>query len=184
MGPIDSVRIRLSAVLGTVRLPMNRFLRMGRGAVIELNAGEDDNVQILANNVPIAHGEVTIQNNKVAVTASEIFKSAARRSATPPTLVSDWIICYLHCPGACGRGGIGRRAALRSLWGKPRGSSSLLDRTIYFTPYYPHPRGAVPSDDPGQDRAPASDAEEPHPLGELLSAGRSGGADQCLRRSL
>src|SRR5436190_15705983 len=30
----------------------------------------------------------------------------------------------------CGRGGIGRRAALRSLWGKLRGSSSLLDRTI------------------------------------------------------
>ncbi len=29
----------------------------------------------------------------------------------------------------CGRGGIGRRAALRSLWGKLRGSSSLLDRT-------------------------------------------------------
>src|SRR6056297_903610 len=29
----------------------------------------------------------------------------------------------------CGRGGIGRRAALRSLWGNTRGSSSLLDRT-------------------------------------------------------
>ena len=29
-----------------------------------------------------------------------------------------------------GRGGIGRRAALRSLWGQPCGSSSLLDRTI------------------------------------------------------
>src|SRR6056297_1027722 len=31
----------------------------------------------------------------------------------------------------CGRGGIGRRAALRSLWGNTRGSSSLLDRTIH-----------------------------------------------------
>ena len=30
----------------------------------------------------------------------------------------------------CGRGGIGRRAALRSLWGNTRGSSSLLGRTI------------------------------------------------------
>ena len=29
----------------------------------------------------------------------------------------------------CGRGGIGRRAALRSLWANPRGSSSLLGRT-------------------------------------------------------
>ena len=30
----------------------------------------------------------------------------------------------------CGRGGTGRRATLRSLWPKGRGSSSLLDRTI------------------------------------------------------
>ena len=31
----------------------------------------------------------------------------------------------------CGRGGIGRRAALRSLWGNTRGGSSPLDRTIH-----------------------------------------------------
>ena len=30
----------------------------------------------------------------------------------------------------CGRGGTGRRATLRSLWPKGRGSSSLLDRTM------------------------------------------------------
>ena len=35
----------------------------------------------------------------------------------------------------CGRGGIGRRAALRSLSGKPGGSSSLLDRTTLLTLY-------------------------------------------------
>ena len=35
-------------------------------------------------------------------------------------------------PQTCGRGGIGRRAALRSLWANPRGSSSLLGRTISY----------------------------------------------------
>ncbi len=35
-----------------------------------------------------------------------------------------------------GRGGIGRRAALRSLWGKTRGSSSLLGRTIFSSQLY------------------------------------------------
>ena len=34
-----------------------------------------------------------------------------------------------RAPQTCGRGGIGRRAALRSLWANPRGSSSLLGRT-------------------------------------------------------
>ena len=37
-------------------------------------------------------------------------------------------------PQSCGRGGIGRRAALRSLWANPRGSSSLLGRTIFSVP--------------------------------------------------
>ena len=32
-----------------------------------------------------------------------------------------------------GRGGTGRRAALRALWARARGSSSLLDRTIWKT---------------------------------------------------
>lgn len=36
---------------------------------------------------------------------------------------------FVPAPTTCGRGGIGRRAALRSLWPKGRGSSSLLDRT-------------------------------------------------------
>ena len=35
-----------------------------------------------------------------------------------------------RAPQKYGRGGIGRRAALRSLWANPRGSSSLLGRTI------------------------------------------------------
>ena len=42
----------------------------------------------------------------------------------------------LSCQGQCGRGGIGRRAALRSLWGNTRGGSSPLDRTILSTREY------------------------------------------------
>ena len=44
----------------------------------------------------------------------------------------------------------------------------------------PRPRGSIPPDDPGQDRALAPDAEEPHPAGELLPAGRSGSPDRGL----
>jgi transposase InsO family protein len=44
----------------------------------------------------------------------------------------------------------------------------------------PRPRGSIPSDDPGQDRALASDPEEPDSAGELLSAGRSGSPDRGL----
>ena len=47
-----------------------------------------------------------------------------------------------------------------------------------------YPRRAQPSSDPGQDRALAPDAEEPHPAGELLPARRSRSPDRSLRRPL
>ncbi len=50
---------------------MEQFLRMGRGAVIPLDSFEHDDVWILANNHPIARGEITIEGDKVAVTITE-----------------------------------------------------------------------------------------------------------------
>jgi putative transposase len=55
-----------------------------------------------------------------------------------------------------------------------------LDAREHQTPA----RRALSSDDPGQDRALAPDPQEPHPVGKLLSAGRSRGSDQSLRRRL
>ena len=89
MGPIDSVKVQISAVLGTVKLPINQLLRMGRGAVIELDATEEDAIEIRANNIPVAIGEITIQNDKIAVTVTERLKSSARRAAAVRPLVSD-----------------------------------------------------------------------------------------------
>ncbi len=48
----------------------------------------------------------------------------------PPKAFLLWA-CVCLVNKSCGRGGIGRRAALRSLWEQSRGSSSLLDRTIF-----------------------------------------------------
>lgn len=47
---------------------MQQLLRMGRGAVIPLDATERDEVWVLANKHPIARGEVSIQNERVCVT--------------------------------------------------------------------------------------------------------------------
>lgn len=79
MGPIDSVKIQLSVVLGRSKMPINQLLRMGRGAVIELDTDLDDEVEIRANNLPFARGEITIVNNKIAVTVREKLKSSMRR---------------------------------------------------------------------------------------------------------
>ena len=51
-------------------LPMSQLLRMGRGAVIPLDASESDEVWILANNHPVARGEIEIREDRIAITVT------------------------------------------------------------------------------------------------------------------
>jgi len=54
---------------------MHQLLRMGRGAVIELDSHQDDPVTILANDTPVAKGEIQIQGDKIAVSVVDLLKS-------------------------------------------------------------------------------------------------------------
>ena len=53
-------------------MPIHQVLRLGRGAVIELDASEDDEVRILANNLPVAKGTVIVSGNKIAVEVKQL----------------------------------------------------------------------------------------------------------------
>jgi flagellar motor switch protein FliN/FliY len=64
---LDNVSLEISVVLGTCLMPVHQVLRLGRGAIIELDAGEDDDVKILANNLPVAEGTVVVNGNRIAV---------------------------------------------------------------------------------------------------------------------
>ena len=68
---VHNVEIELSVVLGRCTLPMHQLLKMGRGAVIQLGQGADDQVWILANNHPIARGEIAIDGERVTVIVTE-----------------------------------------------------------------------------------------------------------------
>ena len=70
MSQVKSVDVEISVVLGRSVLPMQQLLRMGRGAVIPLNANEHDEVWILANNHPVARGEIQISDDKIAVSVT------------------------------------------------------------------------------------------------------------------
>jgi flagellar motor switch protein FliN len=71
---IENVKVEISVVLGRSVIPMHQLLRMGRGAVIELNSKQDDPVMILANDRPVARGDIIIQGDKIAVSISELLK--------------------------------------------------------------------------------------------------------------
>ena len=67
---VDAVQVEISIVLGRSVVPMQQLLRMGRGAVITLDANAQDEVWILANNHPVARGEIQIQNDKIAISVT------------------------------------------------------------------------------------------------------------------
>ena len=70
MSQINAVNVEISVVLGRMVLPMSQLLKMGRGAVIPLDAGEGDEVWILANNHPVASGEIEIREDRIAITVT------------------------------------------------------------------------------------------------------------------
>ncbi len=77
MPTLDTVSLDITVVLGTTAMrPVHQVLRLGRGAIIELDASEDDEVQILANNLPVAKGTVVVQGNRIAVEVRELLPRA------------------------------------------------------------------------------------------------------------
>lgn len=79
MVTIEGVHCDISVVLGSTAVPVHQILRMGRGAIIELDANGNDDVTILANDMPVAKGTVTVSGNRIAVAVSRLLPR-------PPTL--------------------------------------------------------------------------------------------------
>ncbi|MFC3070274.1 FliM/FliN family flagellar motor switch protein [Phenylobacterium soli] len=64
---VKAVNVEIQVVLGRASLPMQQLLRMGRGAVIPLDATVNEEVWILANNHPVARGEIQINDEKISI---------------------------------------------------------------------------------------------------------------------
>jgi flagellar motor switch protein FliN/FliY len=67
LSQVKAVNVEIQIVLGRSTLPMQQLLRMGRGAVIPLDATVNEEVWILANNHPIARGEIQINDDRISI---------------------------------------------------------------------------------------------------------------------
>ncbi len=68
---VETVDLEISVVIGTAVMPIQQLLRMGRGALIELDARVDDYAWIYANNRLIARGEIVVNGETVSVQIKE-----------------------------------------------------------------------------------------------------------------
>ena len=80
MSSMEGLHVDLTIVLGRTRMPVHMLLRMGRGAVIELESSDTDMVEILANDHPIARGQVVVTGTRIQVEITEIIPKPTRTS--------------------------------------------------------------------------------------------------------
>ncbi len=66
-------------VLGTTSMPIHQVMRLSRGAIIELDATEQDEVIVLANNMPIASGIVNVNHNRISVEVKSMLSRSPDR---------------------------------------------------------------------------------------------------------
>ena len=99
MSALDDLKVNLSVVLGRNRMPLHMLLRMGRGAIIELEATESDMVEILANDHPIARGQIIVTGTRIAIEVTEILKKA-EIVRTPGVTIGDGAIARLAAAAA------------------------------------------------------------------------------------
>ena len=75
-GAIYGVRVNVAVVLGKANLRVHQLLKLGRGAVVELDRRTNEPVEVYANDRLIAYGEVIItEGDKIGVTLTEVVKT-------------------------------------------------------------------------------------------------------------
>lgn len=72
---IYDIPVQISAVLGRSSMKVSQLLKLGRGAVIELDRKVGESIDIYVNNRLVARGEVVVVEDKLGITMTEIVKS-------------------------------------------------------------------------------------------------------------
>lgn len=72
---IYDIPVNVSAVLGRSTMQVSQLLKLGRGAVIELDRKVGEAIDIYVNNRLVARGEVVVVEDRLGITMTEIVKS-------------------------------------------------------------------------------------------------------------
>ncbi|MCF3947498.1 MULTISPECIES: flagellar motor switch protein FliN [Acidiphilium] len=73
---VYDIPVLVSAVLGRSTMQVSQLLKLGRGAVVELDRKVGDPIDVFVNNRLVARGEVVmIDDTRLGITMTEIVKS-------------------------------------------------------------------------------------------------------------
>ena len=77
---VYDIPVQISAALGKAEMQVNQILKLGRGAVVELDLKVGEAIDIYVNNRLIARGEVVVVEDRLGITMTEIMKSESQAS--------------------------------------------------------------------------------------------------------
>lgn len=72
---VYDIPVQVTVVLGKTSMQVSQLLKLGRGAVIELDKKVGESIDIFVNNRLVARGEVVVVEDRIGVTMTEIIKS-------------------------------------------------------------------------------------------------------------
>ena len=72
---VYDIPVQISAVLGRANMQVSQLLKLGRGAVVELDRKVGEAIDIYVNNRLVARGEVVLVEDKLGVTMTEVIKA-------------------------------------------------------------------------------------------------------------
>ncbi len=71
---VQDIQVQVSVVLGRAKMQVNQLLKLGRGAVVELDRKVGEPIDIYVNDRLVARGEVVVVEDRIGVTMTEIIK--------------------------------------------------------------------------------------------------------------
>ncbi len=71
---VQDIPVNISVVLGKTTMQVNQLLKLGRGAVVELDRKVGEPIDIYVNNRLVARGEVVVVEDRIGITMTEIIK--------------------------------------------------------------------------------------------------------------
>ena len=72
---VYDIPVRVSAVLGKSSMQVNELLKLGRGAIVELDRKVGEAIDIYVNDRLVARGEVVVVDDRLGITMTEIIKT-------------------------------------------------------------------------------------------------------------
>jgi len=75
LAAVFDVPVKVSAVLGRTHMEVSELIKLGPGAVLELDRKVGEAIEIYVNNRLVARGEVVLVEDKLGVTVREIVKA-------------------------------------------------------------------------------------------------------------